>query len=100
MPDVHVKSRTAMEKSAFNKKNISFTGKLDLNLREKLVKYYTWNIALCGTETWRLWKVGKKYLEHLIYSAGEGWRRSVGPFMWEMKEYYKESRQKGMSFIQ
>ena len=55
MPDVCVKSRIAMEKSAFNKKT-PFSGKLDLNLREKLVKYYTWNIALYGTETWTFGK--------------------------------------------
>jgi len=66
-----------MEKSAFNKKKTHFTSKLDLNLREKLVKNYTWNVALYGTETWTIWKVCKKYLEHLKCSAGEGWRRSV-----------------------
>jgi len=100
MPDVHVKSRIAMEKSAFNKKNTPFTGKLDSNLREKLVKYCTWNIALYGTENWTIWKVGTKYLEHFKCSAEEGWRRSVRPFAWEMKKYHKESRQRGMSIIQ
>jgi hypothetical protein len=24
--------------------------------------------------------------------AGEGWRRSFGPIMWEIKRYYVESR--------
>jgi hypothetical protein len=91
MPDVCVKSRIAMEKSAFNKKKTPFSGKLDLNLRGKLVKYYTWNIALYGTETGTIWKVGKKYLEHLKCIAGEGWRRSVRPIVWEMKKYYKDS---------
>jgi hypothetical protein len=32
-----IKSRTAMEKAAFNKKRTLFTSKLDLNLRKKLV---------------------------------------------------------------
>jgi len=35
----------------------------------------TWNVLKCG--------------------AGEGWRRTVGPIVWEMKEYYfrvKEQR--------
>ena len=89
-----------MEKSAFNKKNTPFTGKLGLNLRAKLVKYYTWNIALYGTETWTIWKVDKKYLEHLKCSAGEGWRRLVRQVRWEIKKYYKESMQRGMPFIQ
>jgi hypothetical protein len=99
MPDVCVKSRIAMEKSAFNKKKKSFSGKLDLNLREKLVKNCTWNIALHGTENWTIWKVHKKYLEHLKCSAGEGWK-SVRPIVWGMKKYYRESKQRGTSFIQ
>jgi hypothetical protein len=36
---------------------------LDLNLRKKLVKCYIWNTALCGAETWTLWKLDQKYLE-------------------------------------
>ena len=36
-----IKSRIAMEKAAFNKKKNLFTSKLDLNLRKKLVKCYT-----------------------------------------------------------
>ena len=35
-----IKSRTAMAKAAFNKKNTLFTSTLDLNLRKKLVKCY------------------------------------------------------------
>jgi len=31
-------------------------------------------------------------------SAGEGWKRSVGPIMWEMK-YYLESRSRGISYM-
>ena len=35
--------------------NFSAT-KLDLNLKEKLVKCYIWHIALYGTETWTIGK--------------------------------------------
>ena len=45
-----IKSRIAMAKAAFNKKNL-FTRKLDLNFRKKLVKYYVWSMALYGAET-------------------------------------------------
>jgi hypothetical protein len=58
-----IKSRIAITKAAFNKKKTLFTGKLDLNLRKKLVKCYIWSVALCGAETWTLWKVDQKYLE-------------------------------------
>jgi hypothetical protein len=56
-----IKSRIVMAKAAFNKKTL-FTSKLDLNLRNKLVKCYTWSVALCGAETWTLRKVDQKYL--------------------------------------
>jgi hypothetical protein len=58
-----IKSRIAMAKAAFNKKHTLFTSKLDLNLRQKLVKCYIWSIALYGAETWTLRKVDRKYLE-------------------------------------
>jgi hypothetical protein len=46
-----IKSRSALAKAAFNKKNTLFTRKLDLNLRKKLVKCYIWSTALYGAET-------------------------------------------------
>jgi len=39
-----------------------FTGKVDINLRKKLVKCYIWSIALYGAETWTLSRVDLKYL--------------------------------------
>jgi hypothetical protein len=47
-----IKSRIAMAKAAFNKNMALFTGKMDLERRKKLVKYYILSIALYGTETW------------------------------------------------
>jgi hypothetical protein len=58
-----IKSRIAMAKAAFNKKKDSFTRKLDLNLRAKLLKCYIWSIALQGAENWKIRKVDKKYLK-------------------------------------
>ena len=72
-----IKSRIAMAKAAFNKKTL-FSGKLDLNLRKKLVKCYIRSMALYGAETWTLRPADQKYLK---CGAGEGWRRSVGPIM-------------------
>ncbi|PNF15833.1 hypothetical protein B7P43_G09891, partial [Cryptotermes secundus] len=57
-----IKSRIAMAKAAFSKKNL-FTRKLDLNLRKKLVKCYVWSIALYGAGTWTLRAVDQKHLE-------------------------------------
>jgi hypothetical protein len=40
-----------MPKAALNRKKTLFTNKLDLNLRNKLVKCYIWSIALYGAGT-------------------------------------------------
>jgi hypothetical protein len=39
------------------------TSKMDLELRNKLVKCYIWSIALPGAETWTLRAVDQKHLE-------------------------------------
>jgi hypothetical protein len=52
-----IKSRTAMAKGPLSKTKNLFTTKLDLNLREELVKCYIWSIALYGPETWTVGKV-------------------------------------------
>ena len=57
-----IKYRIAMAKAAFNKK-ILFNNTMDLNLRNKLVKCFIWNVALYGAETWTLRAVDKKHLE-------------------------------------
>jgi hypothetical protein len=57
-----IESRISMAKAASNKTNV-FTSKLDLNLRNKLVRCCIWSTALYGAETWSLWKVDQKYLE-------------------------------------
>jgi hypothetical protein len=46
-----IKSRIATAKAAFSRKKTLFRRKLDLNLRKKLVKFYTWSTALYGAET-------------------------------------------------
>jgi len=57
------KCRIAMAKGAFNKKKTLFTGTLDLELRKKLVKCYTWSIALYGVETWTLRAVDQTHMK-------------------------------------
>jgi hypothetical protein len=53
-----------MAKAALSKKKKTlFTSKLDLNLREKLIKCYIWSMVLYGAETWTLRAADQKYLE-------------------------------------
>ena len=74
-----MKSRIAMVKASFTKTKVLSTSKLDLNLKKKLVKCYIWNMALCGAESWTVWKLDQKYLESFFKcGAGEGRRRLVG----------------------
>jgi hypothetical protein len=68
-----IKSGIAMTREAFNRNKTLFTGKMDLNLKMKLVKCCIWSIALCGAETWTLWKVDQKYVES---SEMWCWRRT------------------------
>jgi hypothetical protein len=60
---LEIKSTIVIEKATFNRKKTLFTSKLDLNLRNKLVKCYIWSIALYGAETWTFRKVYQKYVE-------------------------------------
>jgi len=52
-----------MAKAALNKYTALFTSTLDLKLRKKLVKCYTWSMALYGAETWKLSAVDQGHLE-------------------------------------
>jgi hypothetical protein len=55
--------RITIAKEAFNRKVSLLTSKLNIELREKLVRCYVWSIALYGSETLTLKKLERKYLE-------------------------------------
>ena len=61
-----------MAKAAFNKEKALFTSTQDLNLKKKLVKFYIWNMAFYGAETWMLRAADQKYLERFEMWC---WRR-------------------------
>ena len=42
---------------------VYLTSNLNIELRKKLVRYYVWSIATCGSETWTLRKLERKHLE-------------------------------------
>ena len=46
-----MKFRIAIAKTAIKMNTILFTSKLDLNLRDELVKCYIWSIDLYGAKT-------------------------------------------------
>jgi hypothetical protein len=90
-----IKSRIAMAKAAFNKKRALFTSIMNLELRKKLVKCYIWSIALYGAETWTLRAVDQKHLESFEMCC----RRIEISWTDQMKEYYLESRSRGISYM-
>ena len=49
---VFEKCMISLTKAVFNRNRALFTGILDLDLRNKLVKCYIWSVALYGTGTW------------------------------------------------
>jgi len=57
--DSKIKARTAIAKAAFNKETL-FTSKLDLNVRNIVMKCYICCIALYDAKTWVLWKTAQK----------------------------------------
>jgi hypothetical protein len=61
-------------KAAFNKKRALFAGKMDWELRKKLVKCYIWSVALYGAEIGTVWGVDRKQLESFDMWC---WRRMV-----------------------
>jgi hypothetical protein len=67
-------SRISMAKAASNKKRALFSGKLDLELRKKLVKCCIWSMVLYGANTSMLRAVYKKtanFLNVLLKMDGE-----------------------------
>jgi len=70
-----------MAKAASDNRNVLYTRKLDLSLRNKLVKCYVWNMVLYGGGTWTLRKIDQKYRKVLERVATEGCRRSVVPIV-------------------
>ena len=54
--------------------------------------YMVLKLGRFGQQIRNTWKV-------LKCGAREGWKRSVGLIMWEMKKYYLESRSRGISYM-
>jgi len=61
-----IKMRIAIAKEAFNRKISLLTSKLNIELKNKLIRCYVWSIALYGSETWTLIKLEWEYLESIL----------------------------------
>ena len=70
--EVDLKQRIAMAKETFNRKRSIFCGRLEKELRKRVVKCFVRSVALYGAETWTLRRNEQKRLKHLRCGHGEG----------------------------
>ena len=95
--DVQVKWNPELQrqKHSSRTRKILFTNKIDFNLRNRLTQRY------CGAQLGIVLKCGqlgnwiRSNLKVRICGAVEGWRRPVGPIMWEMEKCCIELRGEG-----
>ena len=50
-------------KKVFMEKKKLFTGKMNLELKKRIMKYLVWSVALYATETWMLTQTVRRRLE-------------------------------------
>ena len=67
-----------MAKEGFMEKKKLFMGKMNLELRKRIMKCLVWSLAMYAAETWTLMQTDRRRLEALEYGYGEEWRRSAG----------------------
>jgi hypothetical protein len=60
---IEIRRRIILGKEAFSKNNEIMRGKLELNLKKRLIKTLIWSVVLYGSETWTLLKEDIKRLE-------------------------------------
>ena len=58
-----IRRRIALGKEAFSKRTELLRGKINLNLKKRLVKTLIWSVVLYGSETWTLRKKDENRLE-------------------------------------
>ena len=52
-----------MVKKVFIKKKKSFTGKMNLKLKKRIMQCLVWSVALYAAETWTLTQIDRRKLE-------------------------------------
>jgi hypothetical protein len=55
---------------------------------------------LCGAGTGHWGKCIRNTWKVLKWGAGEGWRWSIGPIVWQMRKCYSQSKRSGTFYIQ
>jgi len=63
--DKETKSRTAMAKIVFQDRKKLFIGKMNLELKKRIIKCLAWSIATYAVKTWTLTEMDKRRIEAL-----------------------------------
>ena len=71
-------------------------GRFEIQLEKELVKVNIWSLVCVALKLGHFRKQTGNTLRALKRVSGEGWRRSFGSIVWEMKEYYVKSRKRGI----
>ena len=56
-------SRSEIAKKVFTEKKKLFTGKMNLELKKRIMKFLIWSVAPYAAETWRLTPTDRRRLE-------------------------------------
>ena len=93
-----LKSRIVPAGAAFNKTHNHF-------YKQIRFKFKQWNptstfeaLLSLALKNWTIGKANHGNLKVLKCGAAEGWGRSVGPIVWDMKKCYLESMSRGISY--
>ena len=73
-----IKRRIAIGKDAFNKRGELLRGKINRDLKKRMVKTLVWRVVMYGSETWTLRKEDTKRLEPWKCGYGGEWKKSAG----------------------
>ena len=72
--------RSEIVKKVFMEKKKLFTGKMNLELKKRIMKCLVWSVALYAAEMWMLMQTDRRrvVLKLLKCGYGEEWKRSAG----------------------
>ena len=63
---IEIRSRIEMAKKVFMEKKKLFTGKMNLELKKRIMKCLVWSVALYAAETWTLIQTDRRSEERRV----------------------------------
>ena len=82
-----------MVEKVFMEKKKLFTGKVNLELKKRIMKCFVWSVALYAAETWTLTQTDRRRLK---CGYGEEWKRSAGLIKLLMRTFSESKRRQAI----